>query len=124
MAAYSLQRGKVRESRSLRATLFDVDHAEREAERQLELAAKIERLEAKLRAIEEHPAIDDAALRAATMHTRLVCTPRGYALVEVDAPPPTPGVRIEHDGASYTVLRLGGSLLPGDTRRCAVLVQS
>ena len=35
------------------------------------------RLEAKLRAIEEHPGIDQRAVLAATTHTRLLCSPPG-----------------------------------------------
>jgi hypothetical protein len=118
VAAYSLPRGVGRERTNLRATLFDASHAERHAS----LAAKVELLEAKLRAIEEHPDFDDTALRVALTHTRLVCCPRGYALAEVDAPPPAPGASVEHEGREYTVWRIGPSPLPGDVRRCAILV--
>lgn len=102
----------------LRATLFDASFSERQAD----LAVRIEQLEAKLRAIEEDPAIDDQAVRAATTHTRLVCSPGGYELAEIDAPAPAPGVEIEHDGDRYTVWSIRPSPLPGDRRRCAVLV--
>jgi hypothetical protein len=118
VAGYTLRRGEARASGALRATLFDVSYAARH----VELAREVERLEAKLRAIEEHPEIDDAALRAATTHTRLVCSARGYVLAEVDAPPPPCGAEVEHEGTPYTVLRIGPSPLPGDVRRCAVLV--
>lgn len=118
MAAYSLPRGVQRDTRKLRAALFDGPQHERVAQ----LAARIEQLEAKLRAIEEHPGIDAAALRAALAHTRLVATAGGYAFAEVDAPPPAPGVRVEHEGAEYTVWRVGPSPLPDDPRRCAFLV--
>jgi hypothetical protein len=120
VAAYSLPRGVARDRRRLRATLFESTEAE--AEPLTRLTAHIALLEAKLRAIEEHPAIDGAAVRAAVTHTRLVCSPRGYALADVDAPPPAPGTVVEQDGATYTVWRVGPSPLPGDTRRCAILV--
>jgi hypothetical protein len=107
-----------RDPSNLRATLFDTSFAER----QTALAARIDELEAKLRAIEEHPGIDHEAVRAATTHTRLLCSPSGYALSEVDAPPPAAGATIEHDGTSYTVWQVGPSPLPDDARRCAILV--
>ena len=115
MAAYSLARGVPRDSKNLRATLFDSSFAER----QTALSARIDQLEAKLRAIEEHPGIDDEAVRAATTHTRLLCSSAGY---ELYAPPPTPGATIDHDGSSYTVWQIGPSPLPDDARRCAILV--
>jgi hypothetical protein len=118
VAAYSLARGSTRDSRNLRATLFDPSFAER----QTALAARIDQLEAKLRAIEEYPGIDGAAVRAATTHTRLLCSPSGYALVEVDAPPPAPGTTVDLAGSSYTVWQVGPSPLPDDARRCAILV--
>ena len=118
MAAYSLARGASRDSSNLRATLFDSSFADRQSA----LAARIEQLEAKLRAIEEHPGIDPAALRSALAHTLLVAAPEGYSFAEVDAPPPAPGARVEHGGKDYTVWRVGPSPLPGDPRRCAFLV--
>jgi hypothetical protein len=120
VAAYSLNRGIGRDRSALRATLFDVSHSQRQGA----LAERVEQLEAKLRAIEELAGVDDEALRVATTHTRFVCSPTGYALAEVDAPPPAPGVEVRHEGASYTVWRVGPSPLPGDARRCAVLVPS
>lgn len=119
MAAYSLPRGLPRDRSRLRTTLFDATYAERHAA----LSARIEQLEAKLRAIEEDPAIDDAAVRAATTHARLVCSAAGYALADADSPPPAPGARVEHDGVDYIVWRVGPSPLPDDRRRCAVLTR-
>ena len=118
MAAYSLARGAQGERKNLRATLFDPSYAER----QMALAARIDELEAKLRAIEEHPGIDHEAVLAATTHTRLLCSPSGYALSEIDAPPPSAGTTVDYDGSSYTVWQVGPSPLPGDARRCAILV--
>jgi hypothetical protein len=118
VAAYSLARGAPRDSSNLRATLFDSSFAERQAA----LSARIEQLEAKLRAIEEAPGIDLEAVRAVTTHTRLLCSPTGYALSEVDAPPPEAGSTIDHEGSSYTVWQVGPSPLPSDARRCAILV--
>lgn len=118
MAAYSLPRGVQRDTRKLRAALFAGPQPERVAA----LSARIEQLEAKLRAIEAHPGIDRGALRAALAHTRLVAMPQGYAFAEVDEPPPPPGARVEQDGTGYTVWRVGPSPLPGDPRRCAFLI--
>ena len=81
--------------KNLRETLFNPAYADRQAA----LAARIDELEAKLRAIEEHPGIDHEAVRAATTHTRLLCSPSGYELSEVDAPPPPPGATVDHDGS-------------------------
>ena len=122
MAAYSLPRGGRRDTSKLRAALFSEPSPPAGPDGVAELTARIEQLEAKLRAIEEHPGIDPGALRAAIAHTRLLCTPSGYVLGEADEPPPTVGATIEHDGTAYTVWRLAPSPLPGDTRRCAVLV--
>ncbi len=47
--------------------------------------------------------------------------PEGYRLLEREHEPPLPGERIEVEGASFCVLRLGPSPLPGDRRRCAFL---
>ena len=118
MAAYSLARGAQRDRRNLRATLFDPTDAERQAA----LAARIDALEAKLRAIEEYPGIDRDAVLAATTHTRLLCFPTGYALSEIDSPPPPAGATVDQDGASYTVWQVGPSPLPEDARRCAILI--
>ena len=118
MAAYSLARGAQSERKNLRATLFDPSYAERH----VALAARIDALEAKLRAIEEHPGIDHEAVRAATTHTRLLCFTSGYALTEVDAPPPPAGTTVDQDGSSYTVWQVGPSPLPSDSRRCAILI--
>lgn len=86
------------------------------------LSARIEELEAKLRAIEEHPGIDHEAVLAATKHTRLLCSVSGYALSEVDAPPPPAGTSVDLDGSTYTVWQIGPSPLPNDARRCAILI--
>jgi hypothetical protein len=118
VAAYSLARGAQAERKNLRATLF----APSDVDLQAALTARIDELEAKLRAIEEHPCIGREAVRAATTHTRLLCSPSGYELSEVDAPPPPAGATVDHDGASYTVWQVGPSPLPDDARRCAILV--
>lgn len=47
--------------------------------------------------------------------------PGGYRLVDRDGQPPARGDVLELDGASFRVLRLGPSPLPGDERRCAFL---
>ena len=121
MAAYSLPRGVARDRTRLRTALFDGALEEPETA-STPLAVRISELEAKLRAIEHHPGIDHAAYRAAVAHTRLICTPHGYSLSDEETPPPDPGSSVEHDGETYTVWRIGPSPLPGDSRRCAILV--
>jgi hypothetical protein len=118
VAAYSLPRGVARDHSRLRATLFDGALEEPSSA----LTHRVAELEAKLRAVERHPGIDRGAFRAAVAHTRLICTPRGYTLSDVDTPPPAPGSSVEHGGEMYTVWRVGPSPLPGDSRRCAILV--
>lgn len=118
MAAYSLARGAPSDRKNLRATLFDPSYADRHAS----LSARIDELEAKLRAIGEHPGIDHEAVLAATTHTRLLCSTSGYALSEVDAPPPPAGTTVDLDGSSYIVWQIGPSPLPNDARRCAILI--
>ena len=118
MAAYSLARGVGVDRKNLRATLFSPSDVDRHAA----LAARIDELEAKLRAIEEHPGIDHDAVRAATTHTRLLCSPSGYELTEVDAPPPPAGATVAQGGSEYTVWQVGPSPLPDDARRCAILI--
>ena len=86
------------------------------------LLTRVERLERALCAIERIPTLDPGAVRAATTHTRLVCTSGGYAVDEIDEPPPDPGASVERHGRLYTVWRLSPSPFPGDARRCAVLV--
>ena len=119
MASYSLQRGLgVRRAALIEAFVADPDDRSYHER----LKATVARLEGKLRAIERIPSLDQAALRAATTHTRLVCGYEGYELAEVDDPPPGIGEVVEHDGTSYIVWRLTPSPLPDDARRCAVLM--
>jgi len=87
-----------------------------------ELKTRVERLERTIEAIGRIPSLDTRAVRAATRHTRLVCDSGGYAIDEVDEPPPDAGARVERDGRWYTVWRLSPSPFPDDARRCAVLV--
>jgi hypothetical protein len=87
-----------------------------------ELKSRVERLERTIEAIERMPPVDPAAMRVATRHTRLFCDPSGYAIDEIDEPPPDAGMRVEREGRWYTVWRLSPSPFPDDARRCAVLV--
>lgn len=115
----SLQRGPGRPHPVLEETLFrgrdDGDDLD-------DLAAQVERLERKLNAVVECTSLEPTAVRAAISHTRLLCDAAGYRLLEVDDPPPRVDETLTHDGRSYTVLRLGPSPMPGDARRCAVLM--
>jgi hypothetical protein len=45
--------------------------------------------------------------------------PSGYELVERDGDPPSVGDVVDEDGGQMTVLKVVGSPLPGDDRRCA-----
>jgi hypothetical protein len=47
--------------------------------------------------------------------------PSGYELVEREGDPPSVGEVVEEDGGQMTVLKVVGSPLPGDSRRCAYL---
>ncbi len=87
-----------------------------------ELTTRVERLERALHAIERSPSLEPSAIRAVTAHTRLVCDSAGYAIDEIDEPPPGQGESVERAGRVYTVWRLSPSPFPGDARRCAVLV--
>jgi hypothetical protein len=46
-----------------------------------------------------------------------------YALLELEAVPLTPGSELEIAAETFVVSRIGRSPLPGDSRRCAYLVQ-
>jgi DNA repair exonuclease SbcCD ATPase subunit len=46
-----------------------------------------------------------------------------YRLVEIDPAPLTAGYAFDVEGIAYTVVRVGPSPFPGDTRRCAYLVR-
>lgn len=119
MGSYSLSRGAARPRPNLVRAFFEPTGERDELH---ELERTVQRLERKLRAVERLPSLDAAELRAALAHTRLVCGPSAYTIGEVDEPPPEPGATVEHDGRSYTVLRLTHSPFPGDVRRCAVLL--
>jgi hypothetical protein len=89
-----------------------------------EVAERLRRAERKLAAIEAIEGIDAAAIRAATTHVRLVCRSSGYAFEEADEPPPALGEPLEMDGDAFAVERFAASPLPGDSRRCAILVRA
>ena len=63
--------------------------------------------------------------RSAARHVLLVSTSRGYALVELERPPPALGQNIEvpEQPGSFLVAKLGPSPLPNDPRTCAYLEQ-
>jgi hypothetical protein len=94
-----------------------------DAENELhELAEQVGRLERKLEAVMQTASLDAASVRAAISHTRLVCLPGGYRLIELDEPPPLADDAVDYDGRPFTVLRIGPSSFPDDPRRCAVLI--
>jgi hypothetical protein len=112
---------------ALEATLFSRAAARAEPhdavlEELREVRERLRRAERKLEAIEALEEVDRRAIRAVTTHTRLVCRPSGYALHEVDEPPPTVGEVTPVDDDLYVVERLAPSPLPDDPRRCAVVV--
>jgi hypothetical protein len=45
--------------------------------------------------------------------------PSGYELVEREGDPPSVGDVVDGDGSQMTVVKVVGSPLPGDDRRCA-----
>jgi hypothetical protein len=75
------------------------------------LAARVELVEARVQ----------AQATASSAHVVLLSRPAGYAFVPCEGPPPAPGETIEHDGASFRVLRHGGrSPFPRDARPCVL----
>ena len=120
MGSFTLSREPLRSRPVLEGTLFKPsDDGTDEVQ---ELAEQVERLQRKLRAVMHSSSLDPETVRAAISHTRLVCLPAGYRLAEVDDPPPALDDLVEHDGATYTVWRLGPSSFPDDPRRCAILM--
>jgi hypothetical protein len=65
----------------------------------------------------------DSAENSAPCHLAFISSPRGYALVELDGPPPALGEDIElpEQPGSFQVAKLGASPLPNDPRICAYL---
>ena len=119
MGSFTLSREPLRPRPALKAMFTPSDGAENELD---ELARQVGRLERKLEAVMQTASLDAASVRAAISHTLLVCLPGGYKLVEVDEPPPLLDEAVEYDGREFTVLRIGPSSFPDDSRRCAVLV--
>jgi hypothetical protein len=82
-------------------------------------AARIEELEA---LVAELRAQIPPQLRAVPAgHVLFAPTPHGYAVVEVDGPPPSPDDSVLLDGRRYRVERTGRSPFPGDRRQCLYL---
>lgn len=54
-------------------------------------------------------------------HTVFLCRPDGYAVRELDGPPPQPGEVVMLDGERFVVVGSRTSPFPRDARRCAVL---
>lgn len=77
-----------------------------------ELEARVLELEARL------------AAQAPAGHLLFRPTPHGYALVEVDGPPPELDQPLVVDGRRYAVQRTGRSPFPADRRPCLFLVES
>jgi hypothetical protein len=48
-----------------------------------------------------------------------VGSPTGYRLSEREGEPPAVGSEVEHDGATFRVVKVAPSPLPGDSRPCA-----
>lgn len=59
----------------------------------------------------------------ADRHLRFISTPSGYAILEAEGRPPSPGstVDVQDHLGPFLVLRLGPSPLPNDDRICAYL---
>ena len=54
-------------------------------------------------------------------HLLFIWKPSGYELREREGEPPAVGSQIEIDERTETVLKIGASPLPGDSRPCAYL---
>jgi hypothetical protein len=67
------------------------------------------------------PAVPEPVAEAGWL--AFVPSPHGYTLVPRPDFLPVPGDVLELDGAAYRVLRYAPSPLPGDRRRCAVVVR-
>jgi hypothetical protein len=52
----------------------------------------------------------------------LAWSPYGYHLHELDGDPPEVGAEFDHEGQRLLVIKVAGSPLPGDHRRCAYTV--
>jgi hypothetical protein len=60
---------------------------------------------------------------SAPRHLVFISSPRGYALVQLNGPPPAPGedIVLPEQPGSFQVAKLGPSPLPNDPRICAYL---
>lgn len=74
--------------------------------------------EARLERLEAAPEVEALA---GDRHLLFVPSPSGYELVERTGSAPAPGDQLELDEREerYSVIRVVGSPLPGDRRRCA-----
>jgi chromosome segregation ATPase len=90
---------------------------ERDVERR---AAELEEREQRLEALSRSLAASGPAPVREDEHVALVAGPR-YELVVRRGPAPTPGELLEHGDAVFRCVRVTGSLLPGDDRRCALV---
>ena len=82
-------------------------------------AARIEALEALV--LELQAQLPPRPHEVPRGHVLFAPTPQGYAVVEVDGPPPRPDEPVLLEGRRYRVERVARSPLPGDRRPCAVL---
>jgi hypothetical protein len=82
-------------------------------------AARIQELEALV--LELRAQIPPRLHALADGHVLFAPTSRGYAVFEVDGPPPPPGAPVLLEGRRYRVERTGRSPLPGDRRQCLYL---
>lgn len=71
----------------------------------------------------EPPEHVDSAANSAPCHLVFISDPRGYALVELDGPPPALGedIALPEQPGFFQVAKLGRSPLPNDPRICAYL---
>lgn len=60
---------------------------------------------------------------AAGTYLLFVSKPTGYELRERAGEPPAPGAQIEEEDGRMLVSKIAPSPLPGDSRRCAYLLQ-
>jgi DNA repair exonuclease SbcCD ATPase subunit len=92
--------------------------------RELALAAREDELETLRDELEQRAATMTPSESAEDNTVELVFLPgERYRLVDIEPAPLTVGYAFEVDEIEYTVVRIGGSPLPHDVRRCAYLVR-
>lgn len=86
------------------------------------LEHECEALRTRVGELQEPETPASGALLDPPSHLCFIPQPSGYALVEAAGPPPPVGSSVELSGDRFSVVRVGNSRLPGETRPCAFLL--